>query len=317
MSLSSRIISVGGYLPKKILSNSDIEKLVDTTDEWIFTRSGIKNRHIADDSEFTSDLACNALLDALNKLDDRKIDGIIVATTTPDKIFPSVAAIVQNKISLPRCMAVDINAVCSGFIYGMTIADSLIRAGTLRRVAVIGSETMSRILDWNDRSTCVLFGDGAGAVILEACSKDKLWYSDVMSDGSLNDILYVPSGVSEQNDEGSKIVMNGREVFRHAVDKMHSSAMKVISESGLSISDIDLLIPHQANARIISMVGEKLGIQEEKVILTLENQGNTSAATIPLAINKAIAQGRLKRGMKVLLTAAGAGFTWGSILFEY
>lgn len=315
--LSSRIISVGGYLPKKILSNLDMEKLVDTTDEWIFTRSGIRNRHIAGDSEFTSDLASKALLDAMDKLDNKNVDGIIVATTTPDRIFPSVAAIVQNKMSLLQCMAVDINAVCSGFIYAMTIADSLIRTGALKRVAVIGSETMSRILDWNDRSTCVLFGDGAGAVILEESKENKLWFCDVMSDGSLNDILYVPSGVSEQSEEGSKIVMNGREVFRHAVDKMCSSAMKVISEAGISINDIDLLIPHQANARIISMVGEKLGIAKEKVIVTLENQGNTSAATIPLAINEAIKQNRLKRGMKVLLTAAGAGFTWGSILFEY
>jgi len=319
MILSSRIAAVGSYLPKRILSNADLEKIVDTTDEWITARSGIKSRHIAAEGEYTSDLASKALLDALNNAGEKPdwIDGIIVATTTPDRVFPSVAAIVQNKVNLSQGMAIDINAVCSGFIYAMTIADSLIKSGVAKRIAVIGAETMSRILDWNDRSTCVLFGDGAGAVILEASSEQRLWHSYIMSDGSLNNILEVPGGVSEGNMADAKILMNGREVFRHAVDKMHSSAVQILAQASMAVADIDLMIPHQANSRIISMVADKLGIDAEKAVITLETQGNTSAATIPLAMDVAIKQGRMRRDMKVLLSAAGAGFTWGSLLFQY
>lgn len=319
MILSSRIAAVGSYLPKQILSNADLEKIVDTTDEWITTRSGIKNRHIAAEGEYTSDLAAKALQNALTNAGKQAdwIDGIIVATTTPDRVFPSVASIVQNKLSLPQGMAIDINAICSGFIYALTIADSLIKAGAAKRIAVVGAETMSRILDWTDRSTCVLFGDGAGAVILEASPEKKLWHSHIMGDGSLNSILEVPGGVSEGHMAEAKVLMNGREVFRHAVEKMHSSAMEVLSQASMSPDDVDLVIPHQANSRIIAMVADKLGIPAEKTILTLDNHGNTSAATIPLAMDVAIKQKRLHRGMKVLLSAAGAGFTWGSILLEY
>lgn len=319
MILSSRIVGVGSYLPDRILTNCDLEKVVDTTDEWITGRTGIKARHIAAVGEYTSDLATKALLAALANAGKGVdwLDGVIVATVTPDKIMPSTAAIVQNKAKLPCGLALDINVVCSGFIYALTVADSLIKTGVAKRIAVIGAETMSRILDWTDRSTCVLFGDGAGAVILEASTEPLLWYSNITSDGALNDILDVPGGVSMGNMHEAKLVMNGREVFRHAVDKMCTSSMAVLAKASMLPADVDLIIPHQANARIISMVAARLGIPEEKAVVTIQNQGNTSAATIPLAMDDAIKQKRLCSGMKILLTAAGAGFSWGSILMQY
>lgn len=320
MAVKSKIISCGSYLPNKVLSNNDLSKIVDTSDEWIVSRSGIKNRHIADDSEFTSDLAFKAATNAFNSSSIAKddIDTIIVATTTPDLTFPSTAVIVQEKLKIKNAFSFDVQAVCSGFVYALTIADSFIKSGKSKNILVIGAETLSRIVNWQDRNTCVLFGDGAGAIILSANNTDD---SDILktklySDGSFVDILKTSGGASSSKLCGF-IEMQGKEVFKNAVDKMSNSVVGILKEIKMDISDIDLLIPHQANLRILKSVANKIGISEDKVIITLENQGNTSAASIPLAIDYALKNGKLKRGNNIILEALGGGLTWGSIILKY
>lgn len=317
MTIRSRIISTGSYLPDNVMSNNDLAKIVETSDEWIFQRSGIKNRHIAADGQSTSDMAVNAARNALEsaglKPDD--IDGIIVATTTPDQTFPSVAVMVQEKLGVPVGIAFDVQAVCTGFVYALSVADNFIKAGQLKRVLVIGAEKMSSILDWTDRTTCVLFGDGAGAVILEAQenSESGILSTHLYADGRMKDILYTDGGVSTTKNSGH-IVMHGREVFKHAVNLMADAVMKALEENSLEGSAIDWLVPHQANIRIIEATARKLSLPMERVIVTVADHGNTSAASIPLALDHAVRTGQVQEGQLVLFEALGGGLTWGSAL---
>lgn len=317
MTIRSHIISTGSYLPEKVMSNNDLEKIVETSDEWIFQRSGIKNRHIAADDQSTSDMAVNAARNALDsaglKPDD--IDGIIVATTTPDQTFPSVAVMVQEKLGVPVGIAFDVQAVCTGFVYALSVADNFIKAGQLKRVLVIGAEKMSSILDWTDRTTCVLFGDGAGAVILEAQENSDagILSTHLYADGRMKDILYTDGGVSTTKNSGH-IVMHGREVFKHAVNLMADAVMKALEENNLEGGAIDWLVPHQANIRIIEATARKLSLPMERVVVTVANHGNTSAASIPLALDHAVRNGQVKEGQLVLFEALGGGLTWGSAL---
>ncbi len=316
----SKIVATGSYLPQKIVTNDDLSKMVDTSDEWIVTRTGIKSRHIADDAELTSDLAKNAALDAINSsnLDISKIDAIILATTTPDLTFPSTAVITQEKLGIKNAFAFDVQAVCSGFVYAMQIADSFIKAKKAKNILVIGAETMSRIVNWDDRNSCVLFGDGAGAIILsaqEAGNSDFL-ATNLHSDGSFVDILKTTGGTSLNKNSGF-IEMQGREVFKNAVEKMSNSLLEAIKQANLKIEDIDWLIPHQANLRILDSVAKKVGISQEKVIITLQNHGNTSAASIPLALDFANKNNKLIRGQHIAFEALGGGLTWGSIVLVW
>lgn len=316
----SKLIGCGSYLPQKILMNEDMSRFVDTSDEWITTRTGIKKRHIAREGETTSDLAVSALQEACVSfaIDKNTINGIIVATTTPDIVFPSTAALVQKKVGIDSGFAFDLNAVCAGFIYALVAADALIKSGTAKRVAVIGAETMSRIVDWKDRSTCVLFGDGAGVFIMEA-SYDKstggIIASSIDADGRFSEILAVNGGVSK-GDCNAKIYMNGREVFKHAVEKMSTTVSSLLSKSDLTVNDLDWLIPHQANIRIMDSIAERLGIDRGKVVATVDKHANTSAATIPLAYCDYYKQGLMKDNQLIAMTAVGAGVTSGGILMK-
>ncbi|WP_353269723.1 beta-ketoacyl-ACP synthase III [Wolbachia endosymbiont (group A) of Myopa testacea] len=315
----SFILSTGSYLPRKTLSNNEIASIVETSDEWIRQRTGIVQRHIADEGELTSDLAVNAAKSAIEKakISVDEIDLIIVATTTPDKTLPSCATIVQSKLKCKNAFSFDVQAACSGFIYAVTVADSLIKSNNrIKYALVIGAEIMSRIVDWEDRSTCVLFGDGAGAVIIKSEMGNSVIIStNLHSDGNV-DILCTNGGVSSTDDSG-KICMNGREVFKHAVDKLTASVEETLRCSNLKITDIDWLIPHQANIRIIEAVVKKLDFPIEKVINTVDKHANTSAASIPLALDYAIQESKIKSGNLVLLIAIGAGLTWGSVLLRY
>lgn len=314
----SKIIGSGSYLPEKVVLNTDMEKIVDTSDEWISERTGIKRRHIAADNEYTSDMALKALQNALKSadLEANDLDGIIVATTTPDQIFPSTATILQGKLGANNSsFSMDVNGVCAGFVYALSIANSMILSGSAKRIAVIGAETMSRIVDWKDRATCVLFGDGAGAFILEVSNTPGILSSNIASDGGSKDILCVEGGPSRGNMD-AKIVMNGREVFKQAIEKMASSSAKALKDAYLSIDDVDWLIPHQANQRILNAVATRVGAPMEKLISTISEHANTSAASIPLAFDKACRAGDIKDGNVVLLSAFGAGTTWGSIVLR-
>ena len=317
MSIRSKIISTGSYLPEKIMTNSDLEKVVDTSDEWIFQRSGIKQRHIAADDQSTADMAVIAAKNAIEQagIGPEDIDGIIVATTTPDQTFPSVAVRVQSALDVPVGVAFDVQAVCTGFVYALSVADNFIKAGQLKRILVIGAEKMSAILNWEDRTTCVLFGDGAGAVILEAQEGGDagILSSHLYADGRLKDILYTDGGVSTTGESGH-IVMHGREVFKHAVNLMADAVRKALEENKLEASDINWLVPHQANIRIIEATAKKLSLPMERVVVTVENHGNTSAASIPLAFDHAMRSGKIKDGDLVLFEALGGGLTWGSAL---
>ncbi len=321
MPFHSTIISSGSYLPEKILTNNDLTKIVDTSDEWIFQRSGIKQRHIAADNQSTSDMAVKAAQKALESagISANEIDGIIVATTTPDQTFPSVAVKVQAELGVPVGIAFDIQAVCTGFVYALATADNFIKAGQLKRVLVIGAEKMSSVLDWSDRTTCVLFGDGAGAVILEANdSSDTNDRAGVLSthlyaDGNMRDLLYTSGGVSTTGDSGH-IIMQGREVFKNAVNLMAAAVNAALDENNLTADDIDWLVPHQANLRIIESTAKKLSMPMERVVVTVQNHGNTSAASIPLAFDEAMQAGKIKKGELVLFEALGGGLTWGSAL---
>lgn len=305
----SRIIGTGSYLPQKVLTNKDLESLVDTTDEWIVERTGIKQRHIAADNETTSSMAINASIDAIKSsgLSEKDIDLVIVATTTPDQIFPSTACIVQNKLNI-IAPAFDIQAACTGFIYAMSVADNYIRNGMSKNTLIIGSEKYSNILDWKDRSTCVLFGDGAGAVVLSADSKEGIISSHIHADGQYNDLLSV---------EGNHIKMKGNEVFKVAVNTLSKLVDETLDKNNMDKSSIDWLVPHQANLRIIKAAAKKLSLPLEQVVVTVDDHANTSAASIPLALNEAVKDGRIKEDQVLLLEAFGSGFTWGSVLLRY
>ncbi|MBT3520070.1 MAG: ketoacyl-ACP synthase III [Gammaproteobacteria bacterium] len=305
----SKIIGTGGYLPKKILTNKDLESIVDTTDEWILERTGIKQRHIAEENETTSSMATQASLDAINSagIKESDIDLIIVATTTPDQIFPSTACIVQNKLNI-KAPAFDVQAACTGFIYALSIADNYIKTGMNKNVLVIGAEKYSNLLDWSDRSTCVLFGDGAGAVVLSAQSKEGIISSHIHADGQYNDLLSV---------ENSHIKMKGNEVFKVAVNTLSKLVDETLTKNNMKKSDIDWLVPHQANLRIIKAAARKLSMPIDNVVVTVDNHANTSAASIPLALNEAVKDGRIKSDQVILLEAFGSGFTWGSVLLRY
>ncbi|MZR31032.1 beta-ketoacyl-ACP synthase III [Sneathiella litorea] len=320
----SAITATGSYLPKRILTNAELAKIVDTSDEWIVARSGIKQRHIAADDELTSDLATHAAKAALDmaglKPDD--IDLIVLATATPDETFPATATVVQKKLGMTQGFAFDIQAVCTGFLYALATADNFVKSGQVNRALVIGAETFSRILDWEDRTTCVLFADGAGAIILEAeegegTSDDRgILTSHLHSDGGKHDLLYVDGGPSSTQTTGY-LRMEGREVFRHAVNNLASVVHEAMEATGLTTDDIDWLVPHQANKRIIDGTGRKLKLDPEKVVLTVDKHGNTSAASVPLALDEAVRDGRIKRGQLLLLEAMGGGFTWGSALVRW
>ncbi|WP_264377619.1 MULTISPECIES: beta-ketoacyl-ACP synthase III [unclassified Wolbachia] len=315
----SFILSTGSYLPKKILSNNEIASIVETNDEWIRQRTGIVQRHIADEGELTSDLAVNAAKNAIEKakISIDEIGLIIVATTTPDKTFPSCATIIQSKLKCKNAFAFDVQAACSGFIYAVTVADSLIKSNDrIKYALVIGAEIMSRIVDWEDRSTCVLFGDGAGAVIMKSeMSSSSIISTNLHSDGNV-DLLCTNGGISSTRDSG-KILMNGREVFKHAVEKLTASVEETLKCNSLKITDIDWLIPHQANIRIIEAVVKKLDFPIEKVINTVDKHANTSAASIPLALDYAVQESKIKSGNLILLISIGAGLAWGSVLLRY
>jgi 3-oxoacyl-[acyl-carrier-protein] synthase-3 len=316
----SRIAGTGSYLPEKILTNHDLERMVDTSDEWIRTRTGIVERRIAADNQMASDLALNASREAMEAggVTAADIDLIIVATTTPDVIFPSTACILQDKLGVGDCPVFDVQAVCSGFVYALATADMFIRTGKCRTALVVGTEIYSRILDWTDRSTCVLFGDGAGAVLLTRSDQPGILSSHLHADGSHSKILAVPGSICGGKVQGTPFVMmEGNTVFKFAVKVLEEVVHEALTENNLQISDIDWLIPHQANIRIILSTAKKLGIPMEKVVVTLDRQGNTSAASIPLALDAAVRDGRIKSGQHVLLEGVGGGFTWGSVLIRW
>ena len=316
----SIIAGTGSYLPKGILSNKDLETMVDTTDEWIFTRTGIRERHIAADSELTSDLAFEAAKNAISSaaIDVSEIDLIIVATTTPDKIFPSVATMVQRKLGISGCPAFDIQAVCSGFVYALATADNFIKTGAAKCALVIGAETFSRITDYTDRSNCILWGDGAGAVILQALiasidDKIGIISTHLHADGKHETMLHVP-----RNEVGKDtVLMEGNAVFKMAVNTLDQIVDETLTANNMQKSDIDWLVPHQANIRILQATAKKLELPMEKVVVTVDIHGNTSAASIPLALDVAVRDGRIKRGHIILMEAFGGGFTWGSALVSF
>ncbi len=319
----SRITGTGGYLPENIVTNHDLEKIMDTSDQWIQDRTGIKQRHIAIDGETTCDLAEQASLLAMEAAGKgaEDIDLIILATTTADQIFPSTACLLQSRLDIHGCAAFDIQAVCTGFIYALSVADSFIRNGNARCALVVGAETFSRILNWNDRGTCVLFGDGAGAVILEASDEPGIISTHLHADGDYASMLEVPAGVSKGYDkvkEGAAYVeMRGNEVFKVAVNTLGRIVDETLEKSGLEKSDIDWLIPHQANIRIIRATAKKLRMPMDHVVVTVAEHGNTSAASVPLALDVAVRDGRIKRGETLLMEAFGGGFTWGSVLLKF
>jgi 3-oxoacyl-[acyl-carrier-protein] synthase III len=318
------IRSVGAHLPKRVVTNNDLAKIVDTSDAWIQERSGIVSRHIADESELTSDLGAAAAKQALVRagIDPIDIDLIVCATSTPDRTFPATAVKIQAMLGVTKGAAFDVQAVCSGFVYAMSIADNFLKAGQSKRALVIGAETFSRILDWSDRSTCVLFGDGAGAVVLEAQPQhgtrgDRgIIATRIRSDGRYEDLLYVDGGPGSTKTVGH-LRMNGREVFRHAVQKISGVIEETLVETGYAADEIDLFIPHQANKRILDGIAKKLGVAPEKIVMTLDKHGNTSAASIPLALNEAFEAHRVKEGSLVLMEAMGGGFTWGAVLARW
>lgn len=319
----SRITGTGSYLPEKILTNKDMESLVDTTDEWIRERTGIRQRHIAAEDETTCDLASHAALRAIEMAgkSSSDIDLVILATTTADKIFPGTACLLQKRLGVHGCPAFDVQAVCTGFVYALGIADKFIRAGEAKCALVVGSETLSRILDWNDRSTCVLFGDGAGAVVLEASAEPGILSTHLHADGSYEHLLHVPHGISsgyEQLKAGEAYVyMEGNAVFKMAVNKLGEIVDEALEANQVGKGDLDWLVPHQANSRIIEATARKLKMSMERVILTVSEHGNTSAASVPLALDTAVRDGRIKKGETLMLEAFGSGFTWGSALLQF
>ncbi|MEP3476711.1 MAG: beta-ketoacyl-ACP synthase III [Hyphomicrobiales bacterium] len=319
----SIIRSVGGYLPENKVTNEDLSKMVDTSDEWIRERTGIKARHIAAENEITSDLALKASKQALERAEMQadEIDLIILATSTPDQTFPATAVTIQAELGITDGAAFDMQAVCSGFVFALTTADQYVRSGQAKNILVIGAETFSRILDWEDRTTCVLFGDGAGAVVVSSEpvgdeNQRGILTSKLRSDGRYRDKLYVDGGPSSTKTTGH-LRMNGREVFRHAVTNISDVIKETLEQANLTIADIDWFVPHQANERILNGTAKKIGLPFEKVIMTVADHGNTSAASIPLALNYGVETGKIKQGDMVLLEAMGGGFTWGAVLVRW
>lgn len=318
--IRSVVRGVGSYLPERVLTNTELAKKVDTSDEWIVQRTGIRQRYIAAEGELTSDLAVKAARKAMSAagMDIADIDLIIVATTTPDMTFPATATLVQKKLGMHHGVAFDLQAVCSGFVFGVATADSYLKTGLAKRALVIGAETFSRILDWTDRTTCVLFGDGAGAIVLEAVegAENGILASALRSDGRHWDKLYVDGGVSGTQTTGH-VRMQGREVFKHAVGMISDVVDSTLQQSGYKCEDLDWFVPHQANKRIIDAAGRKLKIPAEKTIVTVDRHANTSAASVPLALSEAVEDGRIKKGDLVMLEAMGGGFTWGASLIRW
>ena len=319
----SRIVGTGGYLPQKILTNAELEKMVDTTSKWIVERTGIRERHIAADHETSCSLGEEAARRAIASagIGTEDIDLIVVATTTPDLVFPSTACLLQERLGIHGCPAFDVQAVCTGFVYALAIADKFVRTGSAKCALVVGTETLSRITDWSDRSTCVLFGDGAGAVVIAAADKPGIISSHLHADGQYKDLLKVPSGISRGYDKlvagTAYMQMAGNEVFKVAVNTLGRIVDETLAANRMQKSDITWLVPHQANLRIIAATARKLDMSMDRVVLTVDRHGNTSAASIPLAFDEAVRDGRIKNGDTVLMEAFGGGFTWGSVLLKY
>ena len=319
----ARITGTGGYLPENVVTNKDPEKIVETSDQWIRERTGIEQRHIAGDNETTVDLAEKASRMAIEAagIDPSEIDLIVLATSTPDKIFPSSACILQARLDIHGCPAFDIQAVCTGFVYALTVAEKFIKTGSAKKALVVGAEVFSRILNWKDRKTCVLFGDGAGAVILEASKETGILSTHIHADGQYEDLLLVPHGIADGFEEVKKgkayVEMRGNEVFKMAVNTLGRIVDETLAANRMMKSDIDWLVPHQANTRIISATAKKLKMSMDQVVVTVNKHGNTSAASVPLALDVAVRDGRIKKNELVMLEAFGGGFTWGSVLLRY
>jgi len=320
----ARIAGTGSYLPEKLLTNDDLAKQVDTSDEWIRSRTGIRERHIAAEGETTSDLGYHAAMRALEAagVDASEIDMIVVGTTTPDLIFPSTACLIQARLGANGCAAMDVNAACSGFLYALSVADKFIRSGDVKTALVIGAETLSRIVDWTERTTCVLFGDGAGAVVLKADGDTGILSTHLHADGAKKELLWNPVGVSvgfkqDEPNGGARIHMKGNDVFKYAVKALDGVVDETLEANGLDKHDLDWLIPHQANLRIIEATAKRLEMSMDRVIVTVDRHGNTSAGSVPLALDAAVRSGRVQRGQLLLLEAFGGGFTWGSALLRY
>ncbi|NKN33147.1 beta-ketoacyl-ACP synthase III [Marichromatium bheemlicum] len=315
----SRILGTGSYLPARVMTNADLEGIVDTSDTWIRERTGIEKRHLVSDGESSCDLAEQAARKALEAagIAASDLDLILVATTTPDQFFPSTATLLQQRLDVHGCPAFDLQAVCAGFVYAMDVADKFIRTGAAKRALVVGTETFSRILDWSDRTTCVLFGDGAGAVVLEAADEPGILSTHLHADGAYKDLLQVPGGLGNGHPDARFVQMKGNEVFRIAVTTLGRIVEETLEAAGLTKSDIDWLIPHQANIRIIQATARKLDLPMERVVVTVAEHGNTSSASIPLALDQAVRDGRIRRGETLLMEAFGGGFTWGSVLVRY
>jgi 3-oxoacyl-[acyl-carrier-protein] synthase-3 len=315
----SVVLGVGSALPKRRVTNEELAQTVDTSDEWIVERTGIRSRYVAGDGETTASLATDAARRALEQaeLAPTEIDLIVLATATPDQTFPSSATKVQAALGIKDCVAFDVHAVCTGFLYALSVADSMLRSGNANKALVIGAETFSRILDWEDRATCVLFGDGAGALVLSGEDSDSgILATKLHADGRHNDLLFVDGGPSTTGTVG-KLRMKGREVFRHAVVNLAEVLNEVLADAGLTAADVDWVVPHQANARILDATAKKLGLPAEKVVVTVDQHANTSAASVPLAFDAAVRDGRIKRGDLVVLEAMGGGFTWGAAALRY
>lgn len=319
----ARITGTGSYLPEKVLTNFDLEKIVDTTDQWIRERTGIEKRHIALEGQTTADLAERAARNAIESagLKPQDIDLIVLATTTPDRIFPSTACILQSRLDIHGCAAFDIQAVCTGFIYALSVAEKFIKTGSAKRALVVGAETFSRLLNWEDRGTCVLFGDGAGAVVLEASEETGILSTHLHADGDYESLLMVPHGISQgfetMTEFNTKVQMKGNEVFKMAVNTLGRIVDETLEANNLQKSDIDWLVPHQANKRIILATARKLKMSMDHVVMTVQEHGNTSAASVPLALDTAVRDGRIQKGEMLLLEAFGGGFTWGSALCRF
>jgi 3-oxoacyl-[acyl-carrier-protein] synthase-3 len=316
----SRIIGTGSHLPARVLTNAELEAQIETTSEWILERTGIRERHIAAEGELTSDLAQQAAEKAIEAagIDAGEIDLIVVATTTPDRVFPGTACVLQAKLGITNgCPAFDVQAVCSGFVYAVSVADQFIRSGQVRTALVVGAETLSRITDWSDRGNCMLWGDGAGAVVLRASDEPGILATHLHADGRYQDLLFVDGGVSLKKEGACYMRMSGNAVFKMAVNTLDAIVDETLQANGLNKTDIDWLVPHQANIRIIQATAKKLGMSMERVVVTVDRHGNTSAASIPLALDTAVREGKIKVGETVLMEAFGGGFTWGSVLVRF
>lgn len=318
----SRIVGTGRYLPEKIMTNFDLEKIVDTTDEWIRTRTGVERRHVVEPEQTTSDMCCEAARAAMEDagVKPEDIDFVVTGTTTPDVVFPNISTIIQHRLGIPACPAFSLEAACTGFIYALTTADKFIRAGEAKCALVMGAECITKLIDWDDRNTCVLFGDGAGAVIVKPSDEPGIMACHLGADGQYRELLHYPYGVSHHLElagtDAGRIMMKGNEVFKVAVTTLGNVAAETLEKAGISKEELDWLIPHQANIRIIQATAKRLGLPMEKVILTVQDHGNTSAASVPMALDVGRRDGRIEEGQLILMEAFGGGFTWGSVLMR-